>query len=43
MQGVIQGAFSEQEVEDLAMLLGAGALPPGVRLIEQRLTGSGTE
>src|SRR6266446_2584758 len=34
--GVINGRFSEQEAKDLAMVLRSGALPAGIRYLEER-------
>ena len=38
-QGRITGAFSEQEAKDLAMVLRSGALPAGIRYLEERTVG----
>jgi len=37
--GVINGRFSEQEAKDLAMVLRSGALPAGIRYLEERTVG----
>ncbi len=37
--GIIRGSFSQQEVEDLAMVLRSGALPAGINYLEQRSVG----
>ncbi len=37
--GVINGRFSEQESKDLAMVLRSGALPAGIRYLEERTVG----
>lgn len=38
-QGVIHGSFTEQEVQDLVMVLKSGALPAGMTIIEERTVG----
>jgi preprotein translocase subunit SecD len=38
-QGVINGRFSEQEAKDLGMVLRSGALPAGIRYLEERTVG----
>ncbi len=38
-QGRITGSFTEQETKDLAMLLRSGALPAGIRYLEERTVG----
>jgi preprotein translocase subunit SecD len=38
-QGIIHGRFSEQEVQDLAMTLRSGALPAGIKYLEERTVG----
>ena len=37
--GIIRGSFTQQEVEDLAMVLRSGALPAGINYLEQRAVG----
>jgi preprotein translocase subunit SecD len=37
--GVIQGAFTQQEVEDLSMVLRSGALPAAINYLEERTVG----
>src|SRR5437588_4893867 len=37
--GVINGRFSEQEAKDLAMILRSGALPAGIKYLEERTVG----
>jgi len=37
--GVINGRFSEQETKDLAMILRSGALPAGIKYLEERTVG----
>jgi preprotein translocase subunit SecD len=37
--GVINGRFSEQEAKDLAMVLRSGALPAGIKYLEERTVG----
>lgn len=37
--GIIEGRFSQQEVEDLAMVLQSGALPAGITYLEERTVG----
>lgn len=38
-EGRITGAFSEQQAKDLAMILRSGALPAGIRYLEERTVG----
>jgi preprotein translocase subunit SecD len=38
-QGIIHGRFSQQEVQDLAMTLRSGALPAGIKYLEERTVG----
>jgi preprotein translocase subunit SecD len=38
-QGVIQGRFTDQEVKDLSMILRSGALPAGIKYVEDRVVG----
>ena len=38
-QGQITGAFSEQETQDLALTLRSGALPAGIKYLEERTVG----
>jgi preprotein translocase subunit SecD len=38
-QGIIHGRFTQQEVQDLAMTLRSGALPAGIRYLEERTVG----
>ncbi len=38
-QGLIEGSFSQQEVEDLATVLRSGALPAGITYLEERTVG----
>jgi preprotein translocase subunit SecD len=38
-QGIIHGRFSEQEVQDLSMTLRSGALPAGIKYLEERTVG----
>ncbi|NOZ78203.1 MAG: protein translocase subunit SecD [Acidobacteria bacterium] len=38
-QGIIQGSFSVQEAEDLALVLRAGALPASITYLEERTVG----
>ncbi|MGZ7029573.1 MAG: protein translocase subunit SecD, partial [Terriglobales bacterium] len=38
-QGRISGNFTEQEAKDLAMVLRSGALPAGIRYLEERTVG----
>ncbi|HUK25712.1 MAG TPA: protein translocase subunit SecD, partial [Terriglobales bacterium] len=38
-QGIINGRFSEQEAKDLAMILRSGALPAGIKYLEERTVG----
>ena len=38
-QGRITGSFTEQEAKDLAMVLRSGALPAGIRYLEERTVG----
>jgi len=37
--GVIEGSFTQQEVEDLSMVLRTGALPAGITYLEERTVG----
>jgi preprotein translocase subunit SecD len=37
--GIINGRFSEQEVQDLSMTLRSGALPAGIKYLEERTVG----
>lgn len=37
--GIIEGRFTQQEVEDLAMVLQSGALPAGITYLEERTVG----
>jgi len=37
--GVINGRFTEQEAKDLAMILRSGALPAGIKYLEERTVG----
>jgi preprotein translocase subunit SecD len=37
--GIIRGRFSEQEAEDLVIILKAGALPAGIKYLEERTIG----
>ena len=37
--GVIRGAFTQQQVEDLSTVLRSGALPAGINYLEQRAVG----
>ncbi len=37
--GVINGRFTEQETKDLAMVLRSGALPAGIKYLEERTVG----
>jgi preprotein translocase subunit SecD len=37
--GVINGRFSEQEAKDLSMILRSGALPAGIKYLEERTVG----
>jgi preprotein translocase subunit SecD len=37
--GVINGRFKEQETKDLAMILRSGALPAGIKYLEERTVG----
>ncbi|MBN1940061.1 MAG: protein translocase subunit SecD [Candidatus Aminicenantes bacterium] len=37
--GIIQGQFTNQEVDDLIIVLKAGALPAGIEYLEQRVIG----
>jgi preprotein translocase subunit SecD len=37
--GVINGRFSEQETKDLSMILRSGALPAGIKYLEERTVG----
>jgi preprotein translocase subunit SecD len=38
-QGIIKGRFTEQEVKDQSMVLRSGALPAGIKYLEQRTVG----
>src|SRR5437868_1488640 len=38
-RGVINGRFTEQEAKDLAMVLRSGALPAGIKYLEERTVG----
>src|SRR5579864_1127811 len=38
-QGVINGRFTEQQAKDLAMVLRSGALPAGIKYLEERTVG----
>ncbi len=38
-QGVIRGNFTQQEVEDLSLVLRSGALPAGITYLEERTVG----
>jgi preprotein translocase subunit SecD len=38
-QGIINGRFTEQQVQDLAMTLRSGALPAGIKYLEERTVG----
>jgi preprotein translocase subunit SecD len=38
-QGVINGRFTEQQTKDLAMILRSGALPAGIKYLEERTVG----
>ena len=38
-QGIIKGRFTEQEVKDQAMILRSGALPAGIKYLEERTVG----
>lgn len=40
-RGVISGSFTVQEVQDLALLLRAGALPAPLTILEERTVGAG--
>jgi preprotein translocase subunit SecD len=37
--GVIEGSFTEQQVKDLSMTLRSGALPAGIKYLEERTVG----
>jgi preprotein translocase subunit SecD len=37
--GIIRGKFSEQEVKDQVMILNSGALPAGIKYLEERTVG----
>jgi preprotein translocase subunit SecD len=37
--GVIEGRFSEQQAKDLALILNSGALPAGIKYLEERTVG----
>jgi preprotein translocase subunit SecD len=38
-QGIISGRFTDQEVKDQAMILRSGALPAGIKYLEERTVG----
>ena len=38
-QGIIKGRFTDQEVKDQAMVLRSGALPAGIKYLEERTVG----
>lgn len=38
-QGIIRGRFTEQEVKDQSMILRSGALPAGIKYLEERTVG----
>jgi preprotein translocase subunit SecD len=38
-QGIIKGRFTEQEVKDQSMVLRSGALPAGIKYLEERTVG----
>ena len=38
-EGIIEGDFTQQEVQDLAMVLKSGALPAGITTLEERTVG----
>jgi len=38
-QGVINGRFTEQETKDISMILRSGALPAGIKYLEERTVG----
>ncbi|HWY54315.1 MAG TPA: protein translocase subunit SecD [Terriglobales bacterium] len=38
-QGIINGRFTEQQAKDLAMILRSGALPAGIKYLEERTVG----
>ena len=38
-QGIIHGRFTQQEVQDLSMTLRSGALPAGIKYLEERTVG----
>ncbi|HZR64463.1 MAG TPA: protein translocase subunit SecD [Terriglobales bacterium] len=38
-QGIIKGRFTDQEVKDQAMILRSGALPAGIKYLEERTVG----
>jgi preprotein translocase subunit SecD len=38
-QGIIRGRFTEQEVKDQSMVLRSGALPAGIKYLEERTVG----
>ncbi|MFQ5467352.1 MAG: protein translocase subunit SecD, partial [Kiloniellaceae bacterium] len=40
-RGIISGSFTTQEVQDLALLLRAGALPAPLKILEERTVGPG--
>ena len=37
-EGILEGGFSEQEVQELAILLGSGPLPARVRVVDQQVS-----
>ena len=37
--GTIEGRFTEQETKDLSMILRSGALPAGIKYLEERTVG----
>jgi preprotein translocase subunit SecD len=38
-QGVIEGHFTDQQAKDLALILNSGALPAGIKYLEERTVG----
>src|SRR6267143_992206 len=38
-QGVIEGRFTDQQAKDLALILNSGALPAGIKYLEERTVG----
>ena len=38
-QGIIHGRFTQQEVKDQSMILRSGALPAGIKYLEERTVG----